>query len=566
MTQGPAVTQGATVTAGSTAGASPIGARIALIAVIAIIASAHVGTNDVFFAGEAGPWPVRVSIRQPGVIPGLADINVRVEGNGVSRVVVTALRRVADSGEAPPPDVAVPVRGVAGLYSAQLWLMTRGPHEVVVTVEGDRGTGVARIPVMARATRRLAMTRGLRNLLAAGSAFLIIGLLTLIGAAAFEGVLAPGESPGRGDRRRARIAIAAGGATLAGLLFGGWTWIRAEAAQFSRRIDRPWSVAASITSIDREARLDLAITDSLWLMRDDPAWLARNNRYRRADLTADHGKLMHMFLVREPDLDAFAHLHPVTRDANLFTVRLPPLPAGHYRIYADIAAEDGSAQTLVSSVDVPEPPHGSTGNGRQANAEPPGPTPAGTGERGRIADSTKTGPEVTTASTIPAQDPDDAWWTAVDADHDPVTLTWVHGGEPLIAGTDAELRFQLSRADGSPAPLEPYMGMAGHAMLNRLDGQVFVHLHPAGMISMAAQQAIERSDPGPPAAGDAMAGMAHDSSAVGDAMAGMPRESSAAVGSVTFPLVAPPAGRYRVWVQVKVDGRILTRAFDTDVH
>ena len=52
--------------------------RLLAIGAIALVASAHVGSPDTYFEGSAGPYAVRVIVRNPGVVPGLAQITVRL--------------------------------------------------------------------------------------------------------------------------------------------------------------------------------------------------------------------------------------------------------------------------------------------------------------------------------------------------------------------------------------------------------------------------------------------------------------------------------------------------------
>jgi hypothetical protein len=95
------------------------------------------------------------------------------------------------------------------------------------------------------------------------------------------------------------------------------------------------------------------------------------------------------------------------------------------------------------------------------------------------------------------------------------------------------------------------MGMLGHAAVRRSDGSVFAHLHPSGSVPMAALQKLA-------------AGAAPDAAmANGDPHAGHMMQVSSAV---SIPYAFPKAGDYRVWVQVKRDGRVRTAAFDTTVR
>ncbi len=100
--------------------------------VLAALSMAHVGSPDTFFAGKAGPYDVRVSVRLPGVIPGRAQVTVRVQGvqqPGSHHVTVRAGQWNVGLKGAPPPEPASPVPGDPTLYSAELWFMTPSSYQ-----------------------------------------------------------------------------------------------------------------------------------------------------------------------------------------------------------------------------------------------------------------------------------------------------------------------------------------------------------------------------------------------------------------------------------------------------
>jgi hypothetical protein len=473
----------------------------ALVVVLALVSMAHVGSPDTFFVGDAGPYRVRVSVRLPGVIPGRASIAVRIvdaQPTSAYRVSVCAGQWNVGRAGAPPPEKASPVAGDPALYSAELWFMTPTSYQVFAIVDGPAGEGTAVVPVLALATAQRSMDPRLGVALGALGLFLSIGLLTIVAAAVRESVLPPGVEPDARRRRRSRIAAAIAAVAVALAIWGGRTWWSVEAADYGETVlYRPFASHASVRSAGEARVLTLSIRDPRWTGKPPAA-----GRY--SALMPDHGKLMHMFIVRTPELDAFAHLHPVpkTVEALHFDAALPPLPAGTYRVYGDIVHESGYAQTLVSQVEL-------AGNGIAAWA----PT-----------------------------DPDDSAFVA-QVSRPAFEISWARDGRPLVAGEERLLSFSAQDASGRPLAVEPYMGMAAHVAITNADGSVFVHLHPAGSISMAA---LERFS------GVSLAHTMH---------ADRPLDSR-----VSIPYAFPKPGIYRMWVQMKREGRVTTAAFDAEVR
>ncbi|HEY6478152.1 MAG TPA: hypothetical protein VI456_16355, partial [Polyangia bacterium] len=257
--------------------------------------------------------------------------------------------------------------------------------------------------------------------------------------------------------------------------------------------------------------------DTLALSLADPGWL----RWRQSDdLIPDHGHLMHLFLVRAPALDAIAHLHPRRTGEASFTQAAPPLPAGGYRLFGDIVHQTGLDETVTTAFDLSAPP--------PALAE----ITQLVGDRFDPDDAMAIIPRAATTAAP----------TYIFTDGSG-QLRWLDARAPR-AGETVALELEAEDRDGHPAAgLEPYMGMAGHAMIVARDFSVFAHIHPTGSVPMAALALVE---------GAAAVDHAHHHGTMFGAR-------------VRFPCVFPKAGDYRLFVQIKENGRVETAAWDVRV-
>jgi hypothetical protein len=403
--------------------------------------------------------------------------------------------------------------------------MSGGSNSVTITVSGAKGSGSVIVPATFVASRRLSLDGPLAIGLALVGLVLFAGIVSIAGAAVREASLPPGAPVDAARRRRGRIALGAAAVILALALLGGRAWWRAEDAAYRRSIFRPMPAAASATDSAAASTVELRITDSAWVASRNESLPPGRGRGGFTPLIPDHGKLMHMFVVSD-DLRAFAHLHPSTSDTVTFTAWRPPLPGGPYHVYGDVVHESGFAQTLTAPVTL-----------RPQTAEP------SSGSRG-----------------------DDSWHVSVvpvtsGASSDRETMIrWDRAAAPLVAGRPAPLRFAVTDLAGNRVELEPYMGMAAHAVVMRDDRSVFIHLHPSGTVPMAAKRSFDLRT-----ASDTVPGTLSRRVTATDSAASAAHPGMSLGNVVSFPYAFPSAGKYRIWVQVKRAGRVVTGAFDADV-
>lgn len=476
---------------------------------LALPLDAHVGSPDVYFDGHAGPYQLMVTIRPPAMIPGVAEIEVRSSGPNVSSIKGVPLYIVGEGSKYPPvPDPLQQSKDDPQFFTGRLWIMGSGSWQVRLEADGAQGPGTLAVPVPAAARRTLPMIRSLGAFLFAAMIFLVAALVTMLGAGSREAFLAPGEQPLPANRRRAWLVMGLAVASLAAILVGGNSWWNSEAERRARgMIYKPPALSPSL---DGHGNLLLKMAAS--------GWHSNRSMIVGTRLIPDHGHLMHLFLVRAPQADRFYHLHPEMSDKSdppAFTQALPSLPAGHYQIFADIVRASGFPDTMTAEIDLPETKGAPlTGDDSEVAATAIA-TSAASGNTAALSDGSR--------------------------------MTWERDAAPMHAGKAILFRFRIDGKDGKPATdLEPYMGMAGHAVFLDHDRSVFAHVHPEGSVAMAAVALLEpQAEQGRPAM------------AMHHAMENSPE--------VSFPWGFPKAGDYRIFVQVRKSGRVETGVFDAHV-
>jgi hypothetical protein len=523
---------------------------LALLAVLLLIAPvwAHVGNPDVYFQGTAGPYHLIITIRTPQMIPGTADVEILSATPGVSKVTVVPLYIVGPGAKYPPVgDLLAQSKEDPQYFFGKIWLMESGSWQVRVQVEGAQGAGELAVPVPAAARRTLPMEKSLGILLFALLSLLVVAIISIVGAARREATLPPGEFPSAERSRRGRWMMLGTAVVVFGILyFGNWWWNSEASAKARQMIYKPPPLDVSL---EPNGKLLLKMGNSEWhRTRPETVMTA---------LMPDHGHLMHLFLIREPGVDRFYHLHPQlalpepglhATNAISFETDLPAIPAGRYQVFADVVRESGFPDTMIAEIDLPDIPGGAlTGDNSAAVSSP---LPAAI-TRANSNGNSSGGTILTIVGDTPGNT------TAILPDG--YKMIWERGTAPFTANHFIWLRFRLETPDGKPvSDSEPYMGMAGHAEIVNSDRSVFAHIHPDGSVAMAALELAQKNSAQGNAGTSAQAG-----TNAGGGMSSMDMSMDPRSAEVSFPYGFPKAGYYRLFVQIKRGGTIETGVFDT---
>jgi len=503
-----------------------------------LLCTGHIGSPNIILEGKAGAYNLIVNIMPPEVVPGLAEISVRVNDEGINHVAIQGIYFRNGSEGAPDPENLKQVSGDSQLYTGKIWLMESGSASVKVIVDGLQGRGSTVVPIPALRIREPEMNQELGLILIFLGAILFFGLITIIYASVGEATIAGREKLPSSKKKQALITAGITAVLLVGILWFGNNWWKQEAADYERRMFRKTPVNLELLSEGITQKLSIELEDPFYYDRVPGA------------LVPDHGKLMHMFLVDTTSTHHFAHLHPLKLDSTHYEVVIPEsLPQGAYHVFIDIVHASGLNETIYNVLSIPR---------KKAEAE------------------------IIPAAT-PYIDPDDSWYHYNEYDSnlqkltDGIHIRWNQDPDkPFYSGQVQSLSFEASHEEGIPLPLEPYLTMLGHAAIMKKDASVFIHLHPVGTISMAAQEVLANR------INDDLVTICLpiDSSQTSStltlkdprAVTSMKNQITQAIeenglqNSVSFPYAFPEPGEYRIWVQMRVLGKIRTAAFDIKVQ
>ena len=475
-------------------------------------AYAHVGSKDVFEEVSASPYKLYVTIRPPSVIPGVATVEVRALGAPVSGINITPMPMTGEAAKhAPTPDKMNLSPVDKAFFTGSVWMMEFGSWQIRFDISGASGDRRVSVPVPAASLSLARMNKGMAVLLAALGTLLVCGMAGIVKAAMSEAQLQPGLSPTPSLRRRGLVAMCVSLVCMLGVVWAGGRWWHVEAALYSVGLYHPLTTDATLSSNVLDLKVGSSHSTIVYKTR------------RNDDFLLDHGKVMHLYAIREPEMDAVFHLHPDLVGPGDFRLKLPVMPPGEYKLYGDVVHANGFPETLVAALAIPP--------------KMPG--------RALQPDDAEGAPAALSQGLLGAS------YTLPDG----YSMVW---DQPAFLSADTAYTFHFSLLDPSGRPaahMRTYLGMAGHAAFVKTDGTVFAHVHPEGSAAMAALM-LANNEGAAPAASASMSGMA------GMPGMAMTADSDLTSNAVEFPYGFPTPGRYRIFVQMKHDATVETGTFD----
>ena len=268
---------------------------------------------------------------------------MRSSGANISSIHITPLPITGEASKHPPTSDPM-TRSAAdpAFFTGSLWMMASGSWQVRFEISGDAGEQTVAVPVAAVALSTLKMQRGLGAILGVLGLFLVVSMAGIVAAAVRDARLEPGAVPSPARRRRAVWATVGSLIFMSLLVWGGATWWNVEAASYSLDVYHPLQVDPVLSGNVLDLNVRAFHPDS------------ERRRRSNSDFLPDHGHLMHLYAIREPEMDAVFHLHPELAGAGDFRISLPAMPAGDYALYGDVVHASGFPETLVSKISVPK--------------------------------------------------------------------------------------------------------------------------------------------------------------------------------------------------------------------
>jgi len=483
----------------------------------------HVGNPAIVYEGNAGDYPIRVVVRPPGVVPGLAEIFVQSLDHQVTEVKTQPMKWDAGVNGSPPADFAKQMFEQPDKFNAELWLMDFGSYSINVEVNGSKGIANAVVPVLSIATKRVEMDWMMKSILILLMSILVAGFVTIVGASISESTLDPGKIPDKLRRRKATYFMGFTFLFCISVLFGGKKWWNSIADIYYSNIFKPMDTELKLNSVENSYIVSIEITDPLW----------KSGRY--APFVPDHGKLIHSYFINK-NLSTFGHVHPIMNKLNTdkFDLLLPEnLEQGLYYVYSDVTHETGFSQTLLDTVEIFTS-------------------------------------QIPSIQEIPSVDPDNSWskinpnnsyFNSEFVFEDNSKMVWDNYLNEIESGFIA-FNFKLIDEQNTPLPLEPYIDMGGHGIIYKKDGTQFIHIHPTGNFSMASQEVLYELKEGVeinPQELFCTFGFRNEE--------GKLVKNINSDGQVTFPpFEFREPGEYRIWIQVKSNGIVKTAVFDLNIN